>query len=93
MIRRAGMSGMRMAVIAPATAILLVAAQGDLYAQTGTQDDDISAAIGFLGTIVVILAICVLPSVVAFVRSHPNRWAILLVNVFLGGTGSVGSAR
>ena len=40
-----------------------------------------------LGILALFLVIYLIPSVVAFRRSHPNRWAITLVNVFLGGTG------
>lgn len=40
-----------------------------------------------LGMLVLFLVIYLIPSVVAFRRSHPNRWAITLVNVFLGGAG------
>lgn len=43
--------------------------------------------------IAIILAIGALiyciPSIVAFRRRHPNRWLILAINVFLGGTGFV----
>lgn len=31
--------------------------------------------------------IFIIPSIIAFRRDHPNRWLILAVNVFLGGTG------
>ncbi|WP_246441518.1 superinfection immunity protein [Aminobacter aganoensis] len=33
-----------------------------------------------------------IPTIVAFWRRHPNRWVILLLNIFLGATGIVGSA-
>ena len=34
----------------------------------------------------IILAIYVAPTFVAFRRNHPNRWIILLINVVFGGT-------
>lgn len=52
---------------------------------------DADAAIAILGQIAlftaVALAIYIVPSVVAFRRQHPNRFAILAVNLALGGTG------
>lgn len=44
------------------------------------------ATVGLLG----LAGLCVLyvvPTMVAFRRGHPNRWAILAVNVFFGTTG------
>lgn len=35
----------------------------------------------------ILLAIYLIPLIVAFVRHHPNRWAIAAINVALGGTG------
>ncbi|GJE60461.1 superinfection immunity protein [Methylobacterium trifolii] len=32
-------------------------------------------------------AFYVLPTIIAFKHHHPNRWLIMAVNVFLGGTG------
>lgn len=46
---------------------------------------DSEIIIGF----VVLVAIYVLPTIVAFARRHPNRWVILALNVCLGGTGIV----
>jgi hypothetical protein len=40
-------------------------------------------AVCLLFSLVVFLA----PTYIAFRRDHPNRWAIMAVNVFLGGTG------
>ena len=34
-----------------------------------------------------LLALFVLPSFIAFRKEHPNRWLILAINIFLGGTG------
>ena len=39
--------------------------------------------------LVVLVAIYVLPTIVAFARRHPNRWVILALNICLGGTGIV----
>jgi hypothetical protein len=43
------------------------------------------------GTILIIIAVVLvvylIPTITAFARRHPNRWPIMLVNVFLGGTG------
>ena len=43
----------------------------------------------FLLLVLVALAIFLMPALVAFLRRHPNRWVILLLNVFLGATGIV----
>ncbi|MBZ9964999.1 superinfection immunity protein [Mesorhizobium sp. BR1-1-2] len=43
----------------------------------------------FLLLLVIALAIFLMPALVAFLRRHPNRWIILLFNVFLGATGIV----
>ncbi|OBQ67972.1 superinfection immunity protein [Mesorhizobium erdmanii] len=43
----------------------------------------------FIAGLIIILMIYLIPAIVAFWRSHPNRWVILLLNVFLGGTGIV----
>lgn len=40
-------------------------------------------AIGFI----VVAIIYFIPSMVAFRRRHPNRWAILVINIVFGGTG------
>ncbi|KQZ22778.1 hypothetical protein ASD50_21200 [Mesorhizobium sp. Root552] len=39
--------------------------------------------------ILTILVIFLFPALIAFWRRHPNRWVILLLNVFLGATGFV----
>lgn len=39
--------------------------------------------------ILTMLVIFIIPSIVAFWRRHPNRWVILLLNIFLGATGIV----
>lgn len=40
-----------------------------------------------LGLAVGMCIVFVLPTIIAFRRQHPNRWAITVVNVFLGGSG------
>ena len=37
-------------------------------------------------TVAAVLALYLAPTMIAFVRGHASRWAILLVNVFLGWT-------
>jgi hypothetical protein len=41
----------------------------------------------FLVVYAVLALIYFIPSIVAFRRTHPNRWAILGINVVFGGTG------
>lgn len=44
----------------------------------------------FAGLIVVLLilaALYLIPTIVAFSRGHPNRWPILVINIVFGGTG------
>jgi hypothetical protein len=55
--------------------------------QSGSQPPDdiallISLSIGFL----IAGIIYIIPSIVAFRRSHPNRWVILVINLAFGGT-------
>lgn len=38
------------------------------------------------GIILVFALLYLIPSLVAFLRRHPNRWPILLINIALGGT-------
>lgn len=40
--------------------------------------------------IIIMLAVAViypLPAIIAFIRKHPNKWPILVVNILFGGTG------
>lgn len=39
--------------------------------------------------LIIFFVIYMIPTIVAFWRGHPNRWIILLLNIFLGGTGIV----
>ena len=41
----------------------------------------------WLLVLVLVCVVFVIPSIIAFRQHHPNRWAILAVNVCLGGTG------
>lgn len=36
---------------------------------------------------VFLLAVYLLPTIIAFIRGHASKWGILLVNLFLGLTG------
>ena len=50
-------------------------------------DDGEDSAIGFLVISgLVIAAIYIIPTIIAFVRTHPNRWLIALINITFGGT-------
>lgn len=53
-------------------------------------DDSSDSLISVLLLIALIaLPLYFLPSMIAFKRRHPNRWVILLLNAFLGGTGII----
>jgi len=39
-----------------------------------------------LGLLLVVFAIYLAPTLIAFFRGHPNRWLILVVNVIFGAT-------
>ena len=41
----------------------------------------------YLGMIPVAFLIYAIPSIIAFRRRHPNRFAILVINIVFGGTG------
>lgn len=44
----------------------------------------------FVGTLIafaVVVLVLFIPAIIAFRRQHPNRWLILAVCAFLGGTG------
>ncbi|KAA0070426.1 superinfection immunity protein [Tardiphaga sp. P9-11] len=48
--------------------------------------DDLAVVI-FLGISFLIAGIIyIMPSIIAFRRSHPNRWIILVINIAFGGT-------
>ncbi|MBM2294361.1 superinfection immunity protein [Sulfitobacter pseudonitzschiae] len=44
-------------------------------------------ALKLVGLVVIFWILYVVPTVIAFHRKHPNRWAILVVNVVFGATG------
>lgn len=50
------------------------------------QTSDIGGDLFILAFFLIIGAIYVAPSIVAFYRNHPNRWVILVINIALGGT-------
>src|SRR5689334_18825073 len=68
---------------------LLVLAIGAASVATQARADDDGSVV--VATFLVIGAIATLiyliPTIVAFCRSHPNRWLIAVINVTLGGTG------
>ncbi|TPI65555.1 superinfection immunity protein [Mesorhizobium sp. B3-1-3] len=43
----------------------------------------------FLTVLLIATIIFLIPSIIAFLRRHPNRWMIFLLNTFLGATGIV----
>ena len=53
-----------------------------------TSDEDTAAmVVGFLFLLFIGALAYAIPTFIAFFRGHPNRWIILLVNLFFGGTG------
>lgn len=56
---------------------------------TALADTNTGNAFGieFLLFVCLSAAVYITPSVIAFCRGHPNRYAILVVNMVLGGTG------
>jgi len=53
-------------------------------------ENDVDAFFGFIAfsiIMIIALAIYFTPSIIAFYRTHPNRWLILVVNTVFGGTG------
>lgn len=66
------------------TTILLVILAGTAHAQGGNQDEGMTVVLIFL---LIVGAIYLIPTFIAFGRGHPNRWPILVINVVFGGTG------
>jgi hypothetical protein len=60
-----------------------------LYPAAAKADDNSGVFIGLFVFGLFLFIIYFLPTMVAFNRTHPNRWVILALNVFLGGTGIV----
>lgn len=61
---------------------------GPAFAQSDTNPDPIDTfLVQYAVVMVVILALYIIPSIVAFARKHPNRWLILVINIVFGGTG------
>lgn len=52
-----------------------------------TGETEALLTIFYLGLIPVAFLIYAIPSIIAFRRRHPNRFAILAVNIVFGGTG------
>jgi hypothetical protein len=50
-------------------------------------DTDALLTILLLGIVPVVFLIYAIPSIIAFRRRHPNRFAILVINIAFGGTG------
>jgi 4-amino-4-deoxy-L-arabinose transferase-like glycosyltransferase len=54
-------------------------------------DEDLIGGVFLLILLIAVIAICAiiffLPTIIAFLRRHRNRWVILLINLFFGGTG------
>lgn len=55
--------------------------------QACADDDGTVVAATFLIIGLVATLIYLIPTIVAFCRSHPNRWLIAVINIALGGTG------
>ena len=51
------------------------------------RSDGTLSAVVIFGGIALAWFLFLLPTVIAFRNRHPNRWAILSANVFLGGSG------
>ncbi|MBM2294113.1 superinfection immunity protein [Sulfitobacter pseudonitzschiae] len=66
-------------------ASMLVLDAGPASAQGLHQDD--MFALKLVVLVVIFWILYVVPTVIAFHRKHPNRWAILVVNVVFGATG------
>lgn len=61
---------------------------GPALAQFAKNPDPVDTfLVQYAVVMVVILALYVIPSIVAFARKHPNRWLILVINIVFGGTG------
>ncbi|WP_421928798.1 superinfection immunity protein [Neoaquamicrobium sediminum] len=61
---------------------------GPAPAQSAINSDHVDTfLVQYAVVMVVILALYVIPSIVAFARKHPNRWLILVINIVFGGTG------
>ncbi len=68
-----------------AAAAPMLAVASAANAQTLNEED----ALIFYAMIVVVICLIfyMIPTIVAFCRTHPNRWLIAVVNITLGGTG------
>jgi hypothetical protein len=68
--------------------IPVAAAAGMLFstAALAESNSQLGDATMFTFIVLVLIAIYVFPTIVAFARSHPNRWVILLINCVFGTT-------
>ena len=62
-------------------------AAASVATQARADDDGSAVALTFLIIGLIATVIYLIPTIVAFCRSHPNRWLIAVINVVLGGTG------
>ena len=56
-------------------------------AGANANDDSEALIVGLLVLLFLAALLFSLPTFIAFFRVHPNRWIILLINIFFGGTG------
>lgn len=70
--------------IAVSAAIGMVPATA--WAQASSSNSDDAVVLTLLGMFVIIALVYAMPTFVAFSRAHPNRWAILVVNLCFGAT-------
>lgn len=69
--------------LVPIAVALLVICTGGAWAQTSSDSDALTA---FDVLIMLVVTIYFLPTIIAFVRRHPNRWPIFIINVVFGLT-------
>ena len=67
----------------PALSIALTLAATQALAD----DDGAALLVGFVVISLIATLLYMIPTIVAFCRTHPNRWLIAVVNITLGGTG------
>jgi hypothetical protein len=77
---------MRGKISAGGVGLIALAASGPAFAQASSEPD-YSTMVGVIVFLIVAAFIYFIPSIVAFRRSHPNRWPILIINFLFGGTG------
>ncbi len=75
----------RHSLLLPAAIALSLIALPPTFASAADDAEDSQLA-AFLIMVTVIIVIYITPTIIAFVRGHPNRWPISLVNFVFGGT-------